>query len=178
MSAEFFAPLRARAEAFWHARNAGERRLLRIALWFALPTVLVFGLLLPLRDRVAVLERQIPALRLQAAAVRAMHDELAALPAAARTAPEDATRRQPAAIGVERLRARIDARVAGFSGTLGGNPNGFELAIEHAPFNALLQWLAEVQRDEALFVVEARFSALEPDGSVAGRVLLAHGGGN
>lgn len=150
-------------DAWWRARAAGERRTLRWGAALLLPVVLVFGVWLPLTERVHKLEARVVEARAQLAEMRGMH-------ALWRSRPGTAAR---AALPIDlaaRLEGDLRAALPAFNGSVRTSEDGVELLFEAASFDALLPWLAQVARRDGLFPREVQLAAVKATASGAGLV--------
>ena len=163
------AGLRASLAAWWKARAPGERRTLALGALVLAPVLLVFGIVLPAKERIARLDGRVLVLDRQLGEMRTMQ--------AALKAASPATEGTDANAGA--LPARLDAELStlpGFRGNARAEGEGIDLAIESAPFDALLVWLERTQKRERLFPAEVRLNALPEAGRVGGRIRLVRGG--
>jgi type II secretory pathway component PulM len=161
--------------AWWRARPLRERRVLGGGALVLLPLLIVFGIVLPAAERIGRLEARTVVLDRQLAEMRSMQAAMKAHGPAMDAVAVDAA----SAAG---LPARLEAELAALPGFKGsaraadGSIAGVDIAIESAPFDALVVWLERTQKRERLFVVEAKFNPLPDVGRVGGRVRLARGG--
>jgi type II secretory pathway component PulM len=160
----------ARARESWQQRPVHEQRLALFAVAVLAPLLVIFGVLLPLRDRIAALEKRVDGMRVQVAAMRDMQARIS------RSGGQvTAVSPLPADI-VSRLRDSLAAH-GDFRGTLARNDRGVELLIEHVRFDALLAWLSATARRDGLVASELRVAGTGDPGIVAGRLQLSQGGG-
>lgn len=166
------AGLRASLAAWWKARAPGERRTLALGALVLAPVLLVFGVVLPAKERIARLDARVLVLDRQLGEMRSMQAALkSAAPATLAAEGPDAN--------AGALPARLDAELStlpGFRGNARAEGEGIDLAIESAPFDALLVWLERTQKRERLFPAEVRLNALAEAGRVGGRIRLVRGG--
>jgi general secretion pathway protein M len=138
------------ARAFWNERNARERGMLAAA-----ATVVVLGLVYvllldPALNQRAQLEQQLPALRQQAAEVRALTREAGAAGARA-SAPVPAVTR--ASLDASLARRGLKAQEITVSGEVA------RVRFDNASFADLVDWLADMHRSARLAVAEAKIEA-------------------
>ena len=158
-------PLRER----WKNLSARDQRILRLGATVLLPVVAVIGIALPLSDHLARLEKQARVQSTQLTELRALK---ATQPNRSTAAPATNAAPQGTALA-ERLRADLQALVPGYQGTVTPIDQGIDLQIEKAPLNALLDWLGQTQRREALFPVDVRLRAdTATPGLTSGRIRL------
>lgn len=149
--------------AFWSLRNPRERLMLSVA-----AAVLLLGLIYALlidpalsgRDK---LNKDLPQLRQQAAALQAMAREAASL--SGRTAapvPPMTRENLEAALQRKGLKAQSVVLTGDFA----------KLQFTATPFAGLLDWLADAQRSARLGVVEANINALAAAGMVDATLTL------
>lgn len=160
--------------AWWAAREARERRALRWGGGLLVPVVLVFGLWLPLTERVHKLETRVVEARTQVAEMRGMH-------AWWRSRPGSVSRAAVAVDLAARLEAELRTALPAFKGSVRSSDDGVELLVETVSFDALLPWLAQVARRDGLFAREVQLTALSAGaapgaGLVGGRVRLQAAG--
>ena len=153
----------------WRERQPRERRLIAAAAIVLVPAVLIFGVLLPVHDRLRTLEDDVPRLRTQLALMQEM---------GARSAGSAAAASGSGAVARD-LVARVEAALGapgGFRGTVTRSDSGVDIVVEEAGFDALLDSLARLQRNDALFATETRLQAGAAPGGVSGRIRLGTGG--
>lgn len=136
--------------AFWNGRNARERSMLAAAI-----AVVVVGLIYALLIDPAVsgradLEQRLPALRQQAAEVRALTREAGAAGTRS-TAPVPAITRE--SMETSLARRGLKAQELTVNGELA------RLRLDGASFASLVEWLSEMQRSARLTVVDAKIEA-------------------
>lgn len=152
--------------AWWLARDARERRTLRWAAGLLLPVILVFGLWLPLSERVRKLEARVADGRAQVAEMRGMQAWWRSRPGMG----------AHAALPVDlaaRLEGDLRAAQPAFKGSVRASEDGIELLLEAASFDALLPWLAQVARRDGLFPREVQLVAVTTPSPAAGAGLVA-----
>lgn len=168
--ASWFVNARAALRQGWRERQPRERRLIAAAAIVLVPAVLIFGVLLPVHDRLRALEDDVPRLRTQLALMQEM---------AARAAGSGTAGAGSSAVSRD-LVARVEAALAahgGFRGSVTRSDSGVDVVVEEAAFDALLARLATLQRSDAVFAVETRLQAGTRPGTVSGRIRLATGSG-
>lgn len=131
------------------------------------PTVMLFGVVLPVHERLRVLERNVPQLRTQLVLMQEM---------AARSAGKGGNGATDLVMARD-LVGRVEARLmaGGFRGTVTRSASGIDIVVEQAGFDSLLEDLAVLQRSEALFASESRLQAGPRPGLVSGRLRLTTG---
>jgi general secretion pathway protein M len=162
------APARDRLAVMWLARTEQERKFL--AWGGAILGVILFYMLLlaPAIDGRAQLRRSLPALKQQAAQLRAMADEARAL--ASQPAP------QVAPLTREAITASLGARGMAPQGlSVTGNYAKFQLT--NVSFANLMAWLDEQRRTSRLGVEEAQLSAQTPLGQVNATLTMRQNNG-
>lgn len=153
---------------FWSERNKREQNML-----LAATVVIVFGLLYVLLIDPALsgretLQKQLPALRQQAAQVQAMSKEAAALGSKTAAAPAPMTRETiESSLGRKGLKPQ--------SVTLTGDQARVQL--NGVSFADTVQWLDEMNKTARVSVVEATINAQEQAGVVNATLALRQQGG-
>lgn len=153
--------------AFWSERNKREQNLLAVA-----GAVIVLGLLYvllidPALSGRTMLEKQLPALRQQAAEVRSLAKEASALGSKAGTAPAPMTRES---IEASLTRKGLKPQAVSLTGDLA------KVQLNGVPFADTVQWLEELQRTARVSVADANISAQEPAGTVNATLTLRQQG--
>lgn len=137
--------------AFWAERNQRERNMLMAAV-----TVVVLGLLYTLLIDPAVsgrkdLERRLPVLRQQAAEVQALSKEASAGgPKTAVPAPPPMTRES---LEASLTHQGLKAQNLAVTGEIA------KLQLNGASFSGMVSWLADIQRNARISVVDANVEA-------------------
>jgi len=152
--------------AAWSRRSAGERRMLAAAA--AAAAVLLFAAFvwLPLERARARLEREVPGLRADVAALEGDAQEVRRLRSMPPTAAA-AAHRPLAALAAGALAVPPGARL-----TL-ADERHLRLAAGDVDFAKLVEWLASTQASEGLRVESARVEALATRGRVRADITLA-----
>ena len=153
--------------AFWSERNKREQNLLAVA-----GAVIVLGLLYvllidPALSGRTMLEKQLPALRQQAAEVRSLAKEASALGGKAGAAPAAMTRES---IEASLTRKGLKPQAVSLTGDLA------KVQLNGVPFADTVQWLEELQRTARVSVADANISAQEPAGTVNATLTLRQQG--
>lgn len=161
--------LRQSVAAFWGERNKREQNMLMAAI-----VVIVLGLLYVLLIDPALsgresLQKQLPALRQQAAQVQALSKEAAALGSKA-VAPSTPMTRESIESSLSRRGLKPQ------SVTLTGDQARVQLS--GASFADTVQWLDEMNKSARVSVVEATVNAQEQAGMVNATLTLRQQGGN
>jgi type II secretory pathway component PulM len=160
--------------AWWQARQARERRALRWGAFVLLPLLVIFGLWLPLSERVRKIEAQVVQARAQTAEMRGMRD--------AWGGKGKATARAALPLDLApRIEAELRSGVPGFKGSVRAGDEGVEVLLEAVAFDALLPWLALLGRRDGLFPREVQLQpvasgASSGAGLVGGRIRLQAAG--
>ena len=152
---------------FWSERNKREQNLLAVAI-----AVIVLGLLYvllidPALSGRAMLEKQLPALRQQAAEVRSLAKEASALGSKSGAAPAPMTRES---IETSLTRKGLKPQAVSLTGDLA------KVQLNEVPFADTVQWLEEMQRTARVSVVEANINAQEQAGTVNATLTLRQQG--
>lgn len=136
--------------AFWNERNPRERGMLAAAITVIVAGLVYVLLLDPAVSGRADLEQRLPALRQQAAEVRALTREAGAAGARAATPVAPVTR---ASLETSLARRGLTAQEISVSGEVA------RVRFESASFAALVDWLSEMHRTARLAVAEAKVEA-------------------
>lgn len=148
---------------FWSERNKREQNMLAAAV-----AVVVLGLVYALLIDPAVsgradLEKKLPALRQQAAEVRALSREASALGSKTAAPPAAMTRES---IETSLARKGLKAQSVTVSGELA------KLQLSGASFSSITEWLADVQKTARMSVVEAVMEAQQQPDTVNANLTL------
>ncbi|TFW06584.1 type II secretion system protein M [Oxalobacteraceae bacterium OM1] len=146
--------LRQRAATFWGARNKRERNLLTIAAVVIIAGLFYVLLIDPALSGRAQLEKQLPALRRQAAEVQSLAREATNLKSSAVTSPP-ATK--------ESVESSLNSRGLKPQNVI-INGELVRVQLNGASFASLLDWLTEMQRTARLAVLDANIDGQpQPD---------------
>ena len=155
------------ARAAWLRLAPRERRVIALGAALIVAVAVYLFVLAPFSRSLAKLRTEVPQLRTQLAVMREQAALIESLrrggSARAQAAKLPALAEQAA--GTHGLRAvitRIEPEGA----------NGLRIAIEGAPFNAMLAWLAELQQRSGLRVETAAIESQETPGTVNARLTL------
>lgn len=160
---------------YWRSMNASERRAILFGAAVLTPLILVFGVWLPVSDRVAALENRLTERELQLANMRALLSTTGRL--AANPSESPATTRPQTVDLPARIEAQLRNALPTFKGSVRAVEGGFELTLESGGFDALMQWISEQARRDAFFVLEAQLSpVMKSPGLVGGRIRFIQGG--
>jgi general secretion pathway protein M len=148
---------------FWAAREPRERKVL-VGGGLVLALGLYYALLItPALSSREALNKNLPELKLQVAQMQALAKEASGLTATAAT--------PVASMSEETLKAALSRKgLKPLSVVLSGDQAKVQLAA--APFNATLEWLDDIQKNERITVTEANFNALPQAGMVDVLVVL------
>lgn len=142
--------LRDSLQDFWSGRDARERRMLAIgAAAVALALIYLVGIA-PAASGASRLQRDLPQLRQQAAALQAMSRETQSLAAGT---PQQAALSTQESIEAALSRKGIKAQSVVVTADL------VRIQLNNASFAGVLDWLDELQKVARLSVVETNFSA-------------------
>jgi general secretion pathway protein M len=148
--------LKQAVSTFWNERNQRERNMLTLAIIAILVGLFYVLLIDPAASGRKDLEKKLPALRQQAAEVRAMAKEATELSGKAAAAP-------PAAVTRESLEASL-TRKGLKPQNLSVTGEMVKLQLASVSFADTVDWLDEMQRTARLSVVDANFDAqAQPD---------------
>jgi general secretion pathway protein M len=154
---------RARALAYWMARNEQERRTLSIGAGVLLVALAYLVLIAPALDGRAALRRALPQLRQQAAQLRALADEARTL--------QGTPVPQVAPMAREGLLASLTARgITPASLSLTGDYA--KLQLNNVSFANLMAWLDAARRENRIAVQDAAITALPVAGQVDATLTL------
>ena len=144
--------------AFWSLRNTRERCMLASAA-AVIVLGLIYGLLIdPALAGRAELRAELPKLHQQAAQMRSLAHEAAALAGKNHAGTSIAITQQ----GIEASLAGKSLRAQNISVT----GDAVRIRLSAVSYSTLIGWLDEMQRTSRLAVTEANFKALEQNGSV------------
>ena len=144
--------LQAQAATFWSARNAREQRWLSLAGAVILIGLLYGVLIDPALSGKATLTTSLPALRQQTAHMQAMQREIGSLSVAA------ANNANTAEIGKTQIEATL-ARKGLRPQNLAVTGDTVRLQFTKAAYSDLLAWIADMQKDARLSLVDASFAS-------------------
>ncbi|MFC4929486.1 type II secretion system protein GspM [Massilia sp. GCM10023247] len=154
---------RERAAGYWIARTEQERRYLTAGFVVVALALGYLGLVEPAVEGRALLQRSLPALRLQAAEVASMANEARALVGQPAVPVTPMTR--------ETLQASLTARgITPGSLTLTGE--FARLQVSNVSFANLVAWLDAQRRENRIAVQEGTFTAQDPLGQVDASLTL------
>ena len=167
MNSGLFHRLGLSAGQFWLARDARERRMLKVGAAAVVLGLIYAALIDPPLSGIARMGRTLPALRQQAEQAKALAREAAALSGrAAQPAPGLSKEDIETSLELSGLKAQ--------SITLSGNMLRVQLA--GASFASLLDWLRETRSDTQLAVTEASVTAQDKPDTVNATLTLQRPG--
>lgn len=143
--------------SFWNERNKREQNMLIVAIAVVVLGLLYLLLIDPALSGRANLEKQLPALRQQAAEVQALSKEASALGSKVAAIPQPMTRE-----GIESSLTRKGLKPQGV--TLSGDLA--KVQLNAVAFADTVQWLDDLQKTARISVVEANIDAQEQAGTV------------
>lgn len=157
------AQYRERANALWLARTEQERRFLTVGGAVVLLAVLYLLLVDPAVEGRAMLRRQLPQLRQQAAELQAMAQEAGALARAPATQTPPITRE---AVDTSLSSRGLKPQSLAMTGEY------IKLQLNNVPFAGLATWLDEQRRANRVLVQDATVTALPTAGQVDASLTL------
>lgn len=157
------AQYRERANALWLARTEQERRFLTVGGAVVLLAVLYLLLVDPAVEGRAMLRRQLPQLRQQAAELQAMAQEAGALARAPATQIPPITRE---AVDTSLNSRGLKPQSLAMTGEY------IKLQLNNVPFAGLATWLDEQRRANRVLVQDATVTALPTAGQVDASLTL------
>lgn len=159
---------RAKADAFWQARNAQERRTLSIG-GAVLGAALFYALLIgPAMDGRSKLQKDLPQLHQQAAEMQALALEASALKSQVAALPPPMSRET---LNTSLAAQGLTAQSVSVTGEYA------RLQLNGVPFPALLAWLDAQRHAARITVQEASMTAQSSAGMVDATLTLRQGGG-
>lgn len=161
-----FQQRRAALSTLWQTRTERERQFLLVGGIALTATLFYLMALAPALEGRAQLQRSLPQLRLQAAQLRALADEAAALPAPAESPAMPSRQKVESALRQHGLKAQNIA-VSG---------DGVRLQFDDVPFASLIDFLTTLQKTQQLAVADASFAAKDKPGIVGATLQLARSG--
>ncbi|HJV75825.1 MAG TPA: type II secretion system protein GspM [Noviherbaspirillum sp.] len=153
--------------SFWSERNKREQNMLVVAIAVVVLGLLYLLLIDPALSGRANLEKQLPALRQQAAEVQALSKEASAVGSKAAAIPQPMTRES-----IESSLARKGLKPQGV--TLSGDLA--KVQLNAVAFADTVQWLDDLQKTARISVVEANIDAQEQVGTVNASFILRQQG--
>lgn len=142
--------LKQTASTFWSERNQRERNMLAAAIVVVVVALFYLLLIDPAASGRKDLEKKLPALRQQAAEVRALAKDAGGLSAKSTTPPAAVTRES---LEASLQRKGLKPQNLSLTGELA------KVQLQSASFAGLVDWLDEMQRTERLSVVDANITA-------------------
>ena len=140
----------------WRSRTPRERNFLFLAAMLIITTLFFLLLLLPALEGRAQLQRSLPQLRIQAAQLRGMANDVAELPPATEQASPLSRKKVESVLQQHGLKAQaIDI-----------SDNSVRLQFKETPFAPLLDCLETLQKVQQLSVADASFSTQNKAGTV------------
>ncbi len=147
----------------WNTRTAREQNFM-LGAGVTIAAALFYLIMInPALEGRSQLQRTLPQLRLQAAQLHAMADDVAALPAAVEQAALLSRQKLESTLRQHGLKAQ----------SISISGDGVHLQFEDAPFAQLLECLATLQKTQQLAVSDASFSAQNKPGMVNANLQLS-----